>query len=725
MDFFTSLLESYSKQKKRTLKLLIEEEVVGDPQAQQDPMGQDPMMGEMSLTPEQEVFQDILTSMPRVYEGVDKKLLMGKPWEEYQMFTQFVTGGAASIENQIVAPKVKIQYNPMTKEYDTLPQMTNPRVSLIVSQNVRDIMEALAKDNIGENEKNKITSMLVVNSDGTVSILEDVTNSGLVFKDSMGFLKMIARAITLKFQIKIKRINVGLRTSPGIDEAIRALSLQDTLTVFNLIDTQKRLAQIAHPGAEAIGSSAGNLYSGIKQKLALVNQSYVQWQTTFESAALEPEDAQAIRNFSVLLDPIGGRETVGKVIKTSKRHIEARKPSFIITRKSGAGEGFMADTYEVYQNFEVAKQALVTMGFSEEDISTNSMVKSAPLELIFKDRPELLTLATHSEALLAGHPAFYTQSNIKHYLGIQKPILGVATLDNVSKFVAGVTTDPTNRFMLKYQEITGVKDINTVKAYSDSLQKIGADIGALASRVKTRNASTGNMQNVSPFTNFIGSMLDNLIANSSYNEVGDPLNANNDKYELVQLLKRYQHNHDEDDRKLLEDKIKQYCSVYLKNKKIIADIKKNVPEAKQYLAMKLFVAAGSADDATISEFRDIQTTESYSIGYNAILKDIISSFLFNSGEWDIRSTGNTFIFFNVQDTSLKVYLKDEICNNSLEGSRIYFTKIFCITDLKTLQKLSLDTGMETMMESYLSSQKAFLQRLFIKEVAVSKTQKVV
>ncbi len=155
MDFFTSLLESYSKQKKRTLKLLIEEEVVGDPQAQQDPMGQDPMMGEMSLTPEQEVFQDILTSIPRVYEGIDKKLLMGKPWEEYQMFTQFVTGGAASIENQIVAPKVKIQYNPMTKEYDTLPQMTNPRVSLIVSQNVRDIMEALAKDNIGENEKTR------------------------------------------------------------------------------------------------------------------------------------------------------------------------------------------------------------------------------------------------------------------------------------------------------------------------------------------------------------------------------------------------------------------------------------------------------------------------------------------------------------------------------------------------------------------------------------------
>lgn len=674
------------------------------------------MHGE-ELNPAIEAFQDIAIIANNVYTNLPAKLVKGKNWGSPALFSNYLYGARKqSLESLTINVKTKINYDEDTNTYVTTVEPPNAGVVSEVSKKIKLIVESLAKDNITDSATlHKLESSFAINSDGSVSIFSDTIDSGLVYKDDNGFLKMLISALNIKFKVKVRKIDLSKQVSTGLDNVTRGVALEEVLTLFSMEKKIQEMTAVNHPGVKILQKELKANFFEIKQKLKVMKQTYQSWVKAYNESALEPEDVKIINTFAALLGD-GSEKLIASMVKVSKDAIAVRKPDFILTKGRETGEGRRQDTFEIHSDFNKAKTGLLKMGYTDEEISLKGMIKEAPIEEVFKGRENKLAAVIGSGLFLKGQKVFYTPVSLKNYIGLDEAVFGSTTVGSNKNFMDGVSNDPNNLFLKKYADTTGMsKEIHAgVMKYSESLHTLGGDIRKLEAKVKARSGTTGKVVNSSPFRSFVENTLDLLKSNSSYRDLYDAENPDSTLYNLSLLLDKYKSS-DEDDTDL-ENKIKQYTATWLKNRKLAHDIEKGDKNAIHYLAMKLFNSGGCVDDGLMCDYRGLATGERYSFNQNDVIKEVLQSFVNGDGKWKMSSNGNNFHFTETSNPRIKLSLIDKVEKKTLSNNIEFSTKTLCLVNKHLMLKFNKrNISNESVISNLIQYQRLLLSESLSKE----------
>jgi hypothetical protein len=666
----------------------------------------------------QESFQNIALSLPEVFEGLDKKFIAGN-WGTFAAFGTYVFGKAPqSLESHILNLKTKILYDEASKEYATLVVPPDPKSIKDVAKNLEFFITSLTKDNLGEDDKLKLQKMFAINSNGNVSVFADIEDSGLVFSDNTGFFKNLLKAAQSKYQFKFRVLNVKRDISEGIDNNIRGVALEEILPILSM---QRKLDEFSAKGIvnKPLIKAVQDSMIVIKDKLLKLMQNYESWIQAHDQSALDPEDVKVINGVGALMGG-NGSKLISAMVAASKDSISVRQPDFILTKGREVGEGRRQDTFEIFSDFTRAKIALSRMGYTEQEIMLQGMIKAVPVEEAFSGREDMLAVALKSGVFQKGQQVFYSPVSLKNYLTLDKAVFGTTTVTSNKDFINGVSKDPQNLFLKKFQEIAGPLDPAShkkVMEYNDGLMQIWDQIGKVPSTVKARS-STGSLVNSKPFKEFIKNTVEIIKSNSTFDELNDVESEDNPKTKLTSMINKYLESEEEDE--ALEHKIKAYTAQYAKNAKLISDVNKGDLNAKRYLSMKLFNTGGSVDDGMVCDYRGLASRESYNFRQNDVIRDVIKSFMSGDGAWTMKAKNNTFIFYNTQNPKMRLTMIDKVEKKSGLTGMKYSTKTAVEVNREILKTYNRrKAARESIIDNFMEYQKRILLELVgLKEEAV-------
>lgn len=657
----------------------------------------------------QESFQNIAFILPEVYSGLDKKFVQGL-WGTFAAFGTYVFGRAPqSLEAHTLNIKTRIVYDEATKQYLSLVTPPDPQNVKDVAKNLEFLFNSFSKDNLSEDDKVKLRKMFSINSNGHVSTFNDDDNSGLVFSDNTGFLKNLLMAGEEKYLLKFRRLDVKKEISLGIDNHIRGVALEEILPVLVM---QRKLQEFAALGIPNQALTQGIQVSMglIKEKLLKLLQNYESWIQAHDQSALEPEDVKVINAVGTLLGN-NGSKLIGAIVAASKDAVSIRQPDFVVTRGREVGEGRRQDTFEIFGDFNRAKIALTKMGYSDQEIMMDGMIKTVRVEEAFTGREDQLAMALGAGIFKKGQIVFYTPVSLKNYLSLDRALFGNAVAKSTSDFIKGVTLDPLNLFLNKYKEIAGPSfdHPNTIK-YNDGMDAIWDKVAKVPINVKARSGR-GNLVEAEPFKEFVKNTLDIITANSTFEETNDIEQEDNPRAKLTVMIRKYLESKEDDE--LLASKIKAYAGQYAKNSKLISDLKKGDPMAKQYLTMKLFNAGGSVDDGMICDYRGLASLENYNFKQNDVVKEVINSVLNDDKMWVMKAKNNSFIFYSALNPNIRVTMMDKVeRTKELTGELKYESKTVVFVNRPLLQKYNRKkAAKESIIESWMQQQKEILIQL--------------
>jgi len=162
-----------------------------------------------------------------------------------------------------------------------------------------------------------------------------------------------------------------------------------------------------------------------------------------------------------------------------------------------------------------------------------------------------------------------------------------------------------------------------------------------------------------------------------------------------------------------DEKVKNYISTYLKNQKLLSDIKSGSKTAKQFLMMRLFNTAGCIDDSLAGDYRGIATKEQYNILQNEIVSKISRSFMANDGEWTLAARGNHFEFSHRSNKEIKFTLSDKVSKRDNVDGASYSTNTEAKGSRELLKMFNRKASKvsEDIIEALINSQNLIIKSL--------------
>lgn len=675
------------------------------------------------IAPLVEAFQDMALISPEAFAGIDPKYLKNANWETIAGFQTYIFGlRRGSLESQVLNDKMAIDFDGKSKQYITSVMPASFKKLKHVVDNIKSLLTFLSKDNLSEDDKNKLNNCAAINLDSDVKSEQSVTifgednSSGLVFKDESGFLKMLISALQKKHEIKVKKLKIEKKISTGLDNNIRGVALEQVLPMFNMQRVMLEMKAKGLPGAGILEKGVRETFKVIQDKIAFLRNNFQAWVTQWADSAQDMSVKEVIDSVGALVG-LKGDGLITAMAAASKQSIAIRKPDFIVTKGLETGNGIRHDTFEVFSDPSKSKAALLKSGFTEEDISSKGMIKSGLPEQIFAGREDLLKIAYKSGIFKKGQQLYYNSYSLKNYIDLDEATFGKTTVDSNLNFINGSKdiNSPEGAFFAKAREAVGItaEDHAKVVDYNKSLHDIGGKIRML-DPASAKSSSTGNRVRIDPFTTFIDSALDAVKANSDYNELNGDDVKDTSKKDFLDAIQRFKNSSDKDDDEL-KNKIKQYAATYLKNKKVIGDINKGSKAAKQYLMMKLFNTGGCVDDGLACDYRGLGSKENYNLIQNDIVKDVVKSFMSGDGRWALSAKGNYFIFTSSQYPNAKLTLSDKVDKRAGGSETVYSTNTTCSINRKTMQAFNRNkkSFQESIIDSLYESQKLLLDQLLL------------
>jgi hypothetical protein len=675
------------------------------------------------ITPIVEAFQEMALISPEVFAGIDPKYLKNSNWETLAAFQTYIFGlRRGSLESQVLNDKMAIDYDGNSRQYITSVLPASFKKLKHVVENIKSLMSFLAKDNLSEDDKNRLNDCAAINLDSdvkqeqSVTIFGEDTGSGLVFKDESGFLKMLMSALQKKHEIKVKKLKIEKKISTGLDNNIRGVALEQVLPMFNMQRVMLEMKAKGMKGAGVLEKGVKESFKAIQDKIAFLRNNFQSWVAQWAESAQDTDVKDIIDSVGALVGSKGDG-LITALAAASKQSIAIRKPDFIVTKGLETGNGIRHDTFEIFTDPSKSKAALLRSGFTEEDISSKGMIKSGFPEQVFAGREDLLAIAYKSGVLRKGQQIFYNSYSLKNYIDLDEAVFGKTTVNSNLDFINGTTEgNPTaDQFFSKARETIGVtpEDHEKVVDYNKSLHDIGGKIRML-DPARAKSSSTGVRVRIDPFASFIDSAMDAIKSNSDYSELHSDDIKDTSKKEFIDAIERFKKAADKDDEDL-KNKIKQYAATYLKNKKIISDISKGSKAAKQYLMMKLFNTGGCVDDGLACDYRGLGSKENYNLIQNDIVKDVVKSFMSGNGDWALSAKGNYFIFTSSKYPNAKLTLFDKVEKKNSTGGTVYSTGSTCSINRATMQAFNRmkKSVQENIIDSLYESQKLLLDQLML------------
>jgi hypothetical protein len=673
-----------------------------------------------------EAFQEIQMNFQDAFSNIPKKLMKGMGWESVARFANYLFGAMPqSLEKQITSPKLKIIFDPGLEEYITLQNPADPKVVAKVANNLSFLVKMLAQDNIGPDNKSKLLNMFIIHSNGNVSILTDIEDSGLVFEDGTGFLKNLLKATKEKFfekSEKFETLNVKARVSYGIDNQIRGVALEEILPMLVLQKKLNEMRRLNLGDNAAIVKGIQQIYKQIADKMMKLKAAKESWVLAHRGSALNQEEVDIINGASTILGDTGV-DLVQAIVNSSKELISTRNPDFVVAKGRETGEGRRQDVFEVYSDPSRATESLLKSGYSPEEIAGKGMVKSVPVEEAFNGREDLLGIALKSGIFKKGQVVNYVPTSLKNYIELDKAVFGTGTQSSTKDFIDGKSKDPENKFLKKYFEITGVDDAvyQKTREYNKSLWETGSQVRNLDFKVKAKSNSTGKTVAVNPFSSFLENTLRILKDASDYKELTRVIPEGNIRAKLASMATQYLEKGEDDEQ--ASNKIKAYFAQYVKNTKLIGDIQKGDLAAKNYLAMKLFNCGGSVDDGLMCDYRGLESKENYNFLQNDVIREVLQSFMTGDGRWKLQAKDNTFLFVDATNPKVSIRVLDKVEKRDANGETVYSPKTSVEVSRNLLLKYSRKkkSAKESLIDAWMDQQKIILLELFDKEF-ITKSQ---
>lgn len=639
----------------------------GNPQ--QDPMqqGMDPM-GMPMLTPEQmeveEAFNEMFLGADATLNGIiNPQYRKGKLWDNLDTFREYLAGqNLFSVKAQLQGTKVTVQKDPLTGNYMMVPVPPNDSTLIDVTNSIKDLTNVLKKDNATQDEKTRLERNFRINSDGTVSVLTDTLESGLVFRDVNGFLSNVVGAAFQKFGIKRKIIDVGKKSKERLNNSIKTV-FEDVLPVFALAQKKASMEAIGHPAAKKIDRAIKTAFAVVKDKLKKLAQTHQEWTSIFEMSAQEPQEVEVMNVIRSFLGEQGAG-LMKSIFRLSKDSVAVRNPDLIVATGRNTGDGVRHDVAELYGNFEAAKIALVNMGYSEEEIASRGMVKADTIENILANNPERYNEYKALGLITPGSQMFSLNVSLKNYANVDGITFGESLAGSNSAFIQGQSNDG-GKFFQSFQKLTGLtpQAHQGAKDYDNYLNKMETDVGEIPAKALVRKGAGTSLNRSLPLKRFAESLAKTLRSNYSHQELA----GDNEVSDIKAIVHKYINQKDRKD-SLTEDKLRQYASTFLKNKKLQSDLRKGKPEAKNYLLMKLYNTAGSVDEGMTIDCRELNTGRSFNLIQSEVVNEVIQSINSEDGEWTYTVNGNSITFSNVRDPSVTLVMGESVKPKSRDGT---------------------------------------------------------
>ena len=662
----------------------------------------DPMQEEQGgMFVPSELTTDIAPIINEIFEGIPKDLIEGQIWEDPMSFQNFIIGPfPESLEFQIQSQSLSIQHNKLLDQYLTLIQPSNPELTKDIVSKFKFCLECLTKNNIYEDEKNKIKNIFLINSDQSVTVTSDTKNTGMVFSDPFGFIKMLVSALSKKFLVKIRTNN--LPDISHLDWAVRGIGLNEIFSLISLNNQLLLYQSINHPGTQSLVAGITQILTNIKTKLMLINNDYATWNLTMGSTGVDFTNKTIINAFTTLLNQITGSLFINDILANIQFITSQSLSDFVIPRFRELEEGRKQDTFFVYRDFNKAKSYLLKLGITDQEILSKGIIKQLTVEEVFRTKEDLLGICLQSQLFLPGQIVFYIPVSIRNYLQSNRHELGNSNSLSLSNLLTGISTDPFKLFISKFHETFKQINLLEVQKLSNELLQNSSKIENLEYKVKARTEKQ-KLVDFNLFDNFVKSSLEIIKNTSDYKDLNDTLLEDQSLRDLSCLLNRYIDSSEEN--KELIIKIKSYLSLYLNNKKIISAVDKGAIAAKSYLAVKLFNCIGTVDTGMLVYNSCAQPRKLNVFIQNDIVVQIISGWLNGEG-WQLRAKGNTFTFYSEMNPKLRIVMEDIPDHYSNSHNTV------CYASSELIQSIS-KTGMtnESLILNLLNNQKLLFEEV--------------
>lgn len=474
------------------------------------------------------------------------------------------------------------------------------------------------------------------------------------------------------------------------------------------------------------------------------------------------------------------------IIRVSKHALETRKAERSISKGLETMNGKRADATEVWSTREQLTKALINSGVTPEEIEKHKFIKEVTIEEAYGSQPSNMELRKMDTVYKPGQKVFILDVSYKNYLNLKfKAVAGSNLLTTRENFLNGKHTpattfdefgnrvddpqrEPENieadrRFreaMSKNLFGEGSRDLEVgspllaklSKYHNEELkQKIFDIIKDTPLNAQTQSSDGKKIKKVKPFEMLAKSIIEQLSEDKSYAELfgRDPI----DEFELANYAERGEYSQkrqkqmDEDARELYNylrtfvkkkpgesnkealTRAKGSLAMYLMNRKIKKDLASDDPEvrqqAKEYLAVKFFLAGGSNDDSLICDWRELYGKDNFIFRQNEAFS-MVREWLHGGDEanqYQMISTGNTFILRKKDDHDIYISCNDarfEGSNDEENGIQSSITvtsfsnKLLRLLDKRKNRIVSSvesnNTG-ELLME-FLEGQKNILTKLF-------------
>lgn len=606
-------------------------------------------------------FENIQLNAQAAYDKISKKFREHPTTATPDSFVNWLVGGdPKSLEGQITMCNTVV-FDVEDNIIGINPGMVNPELVANVAESLDDVIRILGKSAPTREDLDDVMNKVRINTDGTISVFSfsKAIPEGMAFTDRSGSFKNFLNAFEDKYKnsnFKLAVNTIAGEKTTGADNRIRGDFLEKIPTIVSILNN-------CNPGTEAICQSVAKsklleFAQGI-EKIIEVNQA---WSLLLQDdQAVQEQDRLILDTLKKFLGENNQNSIVvaKAIVKLSKMSMKKRKAGLIINKGKQTKNGIRHDTFEVWKTQEEAEQALINSGYTINYIKKHGLIKRMEKTKAFDGDPELLKVASGY-----GNEVFMSTVSYKHSLELNEAKMGDLSHASIPR-ILGEKPDSieTANFQKAIKENLNMsdEDVLNVAKYTKHIEGVKDTVFNLPDKATVTDKNQKTIK-VNSLDHFVGMVEETMRKHYTQDDM-----KRDDILAVASVLKKYVVDRRQPGtNKELNKKVRKYACTLLQNHKLISDIRKGLPEAKNYLAAKLFACAGSTDNGLICDYRKLYSGESYSFRQNEVLRNVINDWMGNSGNWKLKASGNTFIWENATNPEIKLTLRDSI-KKSKEG----------------------------------------------------------
>lgn len=660
MDYFSDLLSSYEKLKKRKLKIRLSEESESGGSESKDSAPQDQQMMQpqtaLMSSPYAAIYGDKIANAIKAFEDMQfqaEAFINALTFKKEGVLTQHFAAGnlpidflvgpnPASIEMQIANAMTLIS-DPLTNAYIGLQPAVPATTIVRVSENIANLVQIVGSRGLREKSEDLkiICRMFKRVSDGSVLVCEtDSADEGLIFRDPMGFFKEILS--------QIEQAGIGL-TFEVLDYNMRGISTDNILRGVGLehiqpiLNAQRVAVKSQSP---AYASYAKLLTMKYKEKVAQAVANAQMWVNTHMTmGAVDVESAFIIDQMNaIFLDPT--KVILNSIIKTSRQALRVKKPDFAFSLLNN--ETKKSDEVNAWLSFEEATAALKRLGYQDDEIQQKGMIVPYLLNLLTVAEPEAMA-AAQSIGLTGNEPVYLNRVISKNFINPDKDNI-VGVLPETKEFL--LRKDPF--FTQSLMKATGLlqDQVNKANNYFNGLVNLTNSLFKFSGNIVDINSEETNTRE-NPRTICFRMIKAKMDKDFSYQDKMD----NSPESRLYNTLTRVLNVPilDKEESNYILKMVANYtCSM-----KLMVDLKKGLSDAKYYLISKLFLVAGNMDNGTSTDFRDINAKKTSSYRYNDVIEEVAKDISYGFNLWSMAYLNGTITIYKNDNKNINLTLTNQ------------------------------------------------------------------